>query len=1018
MRRRVSGLRTAARGFLVCLSVLTLGACAGPSEAPETINASRSAITGADNDLDTPEGNAVVALGVGGPSGILITPRVVLTAAHCLWGFNDECTSPPTMHSVRIGKDPGDVFAFKTVAYRALTDHCLDLGTESAADLALLFLETPVTQSSLEAKSKGATIPAVPRVVRPRLETPPDSGGVYPWTLGASGFSTLYLQPPSSGRQVKLITNGTFSVGSGAGGSFEWRKDVDSWSIQKGDSGGPLFIQNLDGTRDVIGVASKIEDWPWPWADVMTWADVTREGNKWWLLSNVLERFVDPSLRHTDAWLASHGKTLDDWWGELDYSGPCDSLHDYDCDGWYDRNPDGNPNVQIQDNCPVIANADQKDSKDRGRGDACTLCPWDPDNDIDEDGVCAAGRPGDPFFAADNCPLVANGDKRKIGTDSSGRPIWGPISPAFESVSHQLNSNEEAERVKQRQDTNFEILGDACDPVPAARGRPVVTGEYHGPGGGHPQFGGYVTGRIFQGAIETQRVASHVKRTGTPPPGAWPPTKANLSQIPTTARFCQSNTELLYDCHADANIRDSKLDDPEPTPSDPEYPWHRVTVSLAPEGGSWLWNYDDTGTQHTWNYDSDYGFWMGNGMIPQPRSSYFGTCTDTGRVGPGTCLEGTIWQHAETTVGNTKPWAGIPYYSPYVGLHGPDIANHYFDITPDKAYARVYAGIGLMRKLFFLLPTLPDPAPYEVSLRRRIHPLVAPDIGEAPYVIEDHGGSWDAEEIMSSWSRYWLMTNQGYVFAGAAEPYHLGGNIDRRVLATVVGAWGNDVWDVIVSDGDTIKMGAEIAGDTHSSPLGPKDRANWVTVFSRTIGGVFVVGGTDAWTGAPLHDVSLFRWGVGWTTIADGFFEEAKAATFSPADEKLWLLEYRNDSAAIHRVDPWTGQAEELGRWHLERSTWDQHFLSVDADGTVLLTSSSATLGRTKVARVRIDAYGSAYATQVEREGLPYVTDAPIVDRDEYGFVVRDGSGAMTSVYRRATLGNAPGTYPLDEMFQ
>lgn len=1012
MRRRVSGFRTAARGFLVCSSVLTLGACAGPSEAPETTNASRSAITGADNDLDTPEANAVVALGVGGPSGILITPRIVLTAAHCLWGFNDECSSPPTMHSARIGKDPGDVFAFKTIAYRALTDHCLDMGTESAADLALLFLETPVTQSSLKAKSKGATIPAVPRVVRPRLETPPDSGGVYPWTLGASGFSTLYLQPPSSGRQVKLITNGTFSVGSGAGGSFEWRKDVESWSIQKGDSGGPLFIQNLDGTRDVIGVASKIEDWPWPWADVMTWADVTREGNKWWLLSNVLERFVDPSLRHTDAWLASHGKTLDDWWGELDYSGPCDNLHDYDCDGWYDRNPDNNPNVQIHDNCPFIANADQKDARDRGRGDACTLCPWDPDNDVDVDGICAAGRPGDPFFAADNCPLVKNGAVKNGLSINAG-------------VGDQINSNEEAERVKQRQDPSFEVLGDACDPVPVPRGEPVVTGEDRVSGGGHPMFGGFFTGRIFQGRIETQRVAPHVKRTGTPPlpPGnetGWHPEKANLPEVSTTARFCQANALEGYDCHADPNIRDSALTDflsADAEIADSARPWHRVIVSETPpntRGWSWAWDYDDTKTQHDWNYTKDYTDWTANAQIPDPVSSYLATCSDTGRVGPGTCLDGTMWQHAETDVGKTNPMAGTTL----VGVHGPDIANHYFDIKPDMAYARTYAGTGLMRKLFFLLPTLPDPAPYEVSLRRRIRPLVAEDVGGAPHVLEDHGGSWDAEEIMSPTLRSQLMTYYGYDYVHPAEPYHLAGNIDRRVLGVLVSYVGDNVWDFVVDDNGKLKTAAEITGGIHSSDHGPRMRSSWVTVFSRALGGVFFIGGNDYATGASLHDVTLFRWGVGWTTIAEDVFEEAKTATFSPADGKLWLMEYRNDSAAIFRVDPWTGEVERLGRWRLERSVWDQHFLSVDADGTVLLTSSSNALGRTKIARLRIDVSGHAYAAQIEREGLPYVTDAPIVDRDEYGFVVRDGAGAMTSVYRRATLGNAPGSYALDEMFQ
>jgi hypothetical protein len=271
----------------------------------------------------------------------------------------------------------------------------------------------------------------------------------------------------------------------------------------------------------------------------VAWATATSGTNRDWLLGNVLESNVPAQLRHTALWLSSHGKTTSAWWGELDYSGPCQPDVDRDCDGWWDH---GVVPSLIHDNCAYVANPDQLDSNDNGVGDVCSLCPFDPTgNDADGDGVCAGAAATAGLYKRDNCPTVKN--------------------------TSQANCNEEAELVKQHQVPSFEILGDACDPVPCPQTRPIATGEYRNPiGGGHPQFGGFFSGRVISDQIATLRVAPHVKQ-----PSGSTSIAGNLPDVVTSARFCQHNEFLEYKCHADANIATAR------SPTIPPVPQSRRT---------------------------------------------------------------------------------------------------------------------------------------------------------------------------------------------------------------------------------------------------------------------------------------------------------------------------------------------------------------------------------------------------------------------------------------------------------
>jgi hypothetical protein len=82
---------------------------------------------------------------------------------------------------------------------------------------------------------------------------------------------------------------------------------------------------------------------------------------------------------------------------------------DSDYDGYGDT--DDPLNTCLLDNCPDNFNPDQADSDSDLLGDACDDCPLDPDNDIDEDGVC-----GD----VDNCPEDYNPGQEDSDHDDMG----------------------------------------------------------------------------------------------------------------------------------------------------------------------------------------------------------------------------------------------------------------------------------------------------------------------------------------------------------------------------------------------------------------------------------------------------------------------------------------------------------------------------------------------------------------------------------------------------------------------
>jgi len=74
-------------------------------------------------------------------------------------------------------------------------------------------------------------------------------------------------------------------------------------------------------------------------------------------------------------------------------------------------NNDGDGVPHDVDNCPNVWNPDQLDSDSDGIGNACDICPYDANNDIDGDLICGN---------VDNCPNNYNPDQLDFDGDGIG----------------------------------------------------------------------------------------------------------------------------------------------------------------------------------------------------------------------------------------------------------------------------------------------------------------------------------------------------------------------------------------------------------------------------------------------------------------------------------------------------------------------------------------------------------------------------------------------------------------------
>jgi formylglycine-generating enzyme required for sulfatase activity len=133
--------------------------------------------------------------------------------------------------------------------------------------------------------------------------------------------------------------------------------------------------------------------------------------------------------------------------------------------------------VNEEDNCPLLVNLDQADKDADSLGDACDLCPSDPSNDADEDGICIGPGYRKPMFNDnDNCPDAYNPnqdnqDDDNIGDDCDNCPRTTNLDQADkdgDTLGDLCDNCQDGANTDQK-DVDGDLLGDVCDACPLDR---------------------------------------------------------------------------------------------------------------------------------------------------------------------------------------------------------------------------------------------------------------------------------------------------------------------------------------------------------------------------------------------------------------------------------------------------------------------------------------------------------------------------------------------------------------------